>query len=87
MDVPNHDQETSAVTDKSYHSPETQLDANPIHTSLYIANDHVNVEKYILAQKHASPWEDPSNKANPRNWPFWNKVFHTAMPAILSFAV
>ena len=41
----------------------------------------------VQRQKDAQNWESPENKANPRNWPLWNRVFHTAMPALLSFAV
>jgi len=32
-------------------------------------------------------WESPGNKETPRNWPFWNRAFNTAMPALMAFAV
>jgi len=37
--------------------------------------------------KDTSNWESMENKDNPRNWPFGKRVFHTAMPALMSFAV
>jgi Cft2 family RNA processing exonuclease len=42
------------------------------------------IENY---HKDTLNWESTGNKDNPRNWPFWKRVFHTAMPALMSFAV
>jgi hypothetical protein len=32
-------------------------------------------------------WESTGNKDSPRKLAFWKRVFHTAMPAFMSFAV
>lgn len=32
-------------------------------------------------------WKGPADKANPHNWPVVKKVFHSAIPAIYSFAL
>ena len=40
------------------------------------------------AEKNATVgWDDPENSHNPRNWPVWKKIFHTSIPALLSFAL
>lgn len=32
-------------------------------------------------------WNAPSNATNPQNWPFWVKVYHTVVPAMMIFAM
>ena len=32
-------------------------------------------------------WDGPNDVDNPRNWPKWKKIFHSAIPAIYSFGL
>jgi hypothetical protein len=32
-------------------------------------------------------WDNPREKRNPKNWPLWKKLFHTAVPCILAFVM
>lgn len=32
-------------------------------------------------------WESPEDPGNPLLWPAWKKVFHTAIPALIGFAL
>jgi hypothetical protein len=34
-----------------------------------------------------SEWDSVDDPGNPRNWPTWKKVFHTAIPALYGFVV
>jgi hypothetical protein len=34
-----------------------------------------------------SEWGSSDDAGNPRNWPTWKKVFHTAIPALYGFVV
>lgn len=34
-----------------------------------------------------SEWDTVDDSENPRNWPTWKKVFHTAIPALYGFVV
>ena len=34
-----------------------------------------------------SEWGSSDDAENPRNWPTWKKVFHTAIPAMYGFVV
>jgi hypothetical protein len=35
----------------------------------------------------ARTWDDPTNVENPHNWPLWNKILHSAIPALYGFAL
>jgi hypothetical protein len=35
----------------------------------------------------ALEWDGPNDQENPQNWSVGNKVFHTAIPAIYTFAL
>lgn len=35
----------------------------------------------------SSEWDSTDDAGNPRNWPTWKKVFHTAIPALYGFVV
>ncbi|KAI0485251.1 major facilitator superfamily domain-containing protein [Xylariaceae sp. FL0804] len=32
-------------------------------------------------------WDTPDDPENPRNWPLWQKILHTAVPALWSFGL
>jgi hypothetical protein len=34
-----------------------------------------------------SEWDSVDDPGNPRNWPTWKKIFHTAIPALYGFVV
>jgi hypothetical protein len=34
-----------------------------------------------------SKWDSVDDSGNPRNWPTWKKIFHTAIPAMYGFVV
>jgi hypothetical protein len=34
-----------------------------------------------------SEWDSVDDRGNPRNWPTWKKIFHTAIPALYGFVV
>ncbi len=35
----------------------------------------------------SSDWDSPEDPANPRNWSFAKRVFHTAIPALYGFVL
>ena len=35
----------------------------------------------------AQDWTGPDDPENPRNWPMWQRVYHTTVPALFCFAV
>lgn len=51
----------------------------------------VSVPELQLSQHDAEiesiEWDDPREVRNPQNWPFWQKLFHTAVPCILAFVM
>jgi len=32
-------------------------------------------------------WDTPDDPENPRNWPLWQRIFHSAIPAVWSFGL
>lgn len=35
----------------------------------------------------AHDWNGPDDPDNPRNWPLWQRVYHTTVPALFAFTV
>ena len=35
----------------------------------------------------AQDWMGPDDPENPRNWPLWQRIYHTAIPGLFGFAV
>ncbi|MCJ1351239.1 MAG: hypothetical protein MMC33_001222 [Icmadophila ericetorum] len=48
--------------------------------------DKESNDSFELTQ-NPSDWDGPDDVDNPRNWPTWKKVFHSAIPAIYSFGL
>ena len=32
-------------------------------------------------------WDTPDDPENPRNWPLWQRILHSAIPAVWSFGL
>lgn len=32
-------------------------------------------------------WDRPDDPENPRNWPLWQRILHSAIPAVWSFGL
>jgi len=32
-------------------------------------------------------WDSPDDCENPRNWPLWQRILHSAIPAVWSFGL
>ena len=32
-------------------------------------------------------WDDPREKRNPKNWPLYDRIFHTIVPCFIAFEV
>jgi hypothetical protein len=59
----------------------------------------VGNEKVINNDRHTSSasvyasiakdldWDGPDDPGNPYNWPVWQRVFHSAMPALYCFVL
>jgi hypothetical protein len=71
--IPQFNNDGQSNTDQS----DDVTDSNNIFLRPNIEND----------TKDTLNWESIGNKDNPRNWPFGKRVCHTAMPALMSFAV
>lgn len=42
-------------------------------------------EREILASD--LDWDRPDDPDNPRNWPLWQRILHSAIPAVWSFGL
>jgi len=45
-----------------------------------------DVEKQAVPPT-ALTWDSPDDPANPRNWPFGKKAYHTVIPALFGFVM
>lgn len=55
----------------------------PISRTVSEAKNQHELSKNVTAQD----WTGPDDPENPLNWPIWQRVYHTTVPALFGFTV
>lgn len=63
--------------------PNKGLDVTPTHTFAPSNEKLPNVKRILTAQD----WNGPDDPENPMNWPMWQRIYHTTIPALMGFVV